>query len=384
MKILAITAAFLGGMFETAVPDPIPCCAALSSTALQSKVFYPGSTPYQRSVESYFAVNAQLEPSCIVQPLSAEDVSIAVSTLVQNSDLEPCQFAVRSGGHTTWAGAADIPPGVTIDLSMMNPTTYHSENSTASILPGARWKSVYQTLDAFGVAVPGGRAGPVGVGGFTIGGGNSFFAARYGFVCDNVVNFELVLANGSIINANSQTNSDLFKALKGGSNNFGIVTKIDLSAFPQGDLWGGVVRYDNSTSTRAQLVPAIVNFTNHVEDDPFASLITFWQYSSALGANVFINALEYTKPVVNPRADDGVGTSVWFSATLSHIDIPRYARAIHADNEFIYLDYSDKWQNPLRSYGAKNLAFLRKVAEKYDPSGVFQRLVPGRFKVTGA
>lgn len=113
---------------------------------------------------------------------------------------------------------------------------------------------------------------------------------------------QLVLANGSIINANSQTNSDLFKALKGGSNNFGIVTKIDLSAFPQGDLWGGVVRYDNSTSTRAQLVPAIVNFTNHVEDDPFASLITFWQYSSALGANVFINALEYTKPVVNPSA----------------------------------------------------------------------------------
>lgn len=131
---------------------------------------YPDTATYRKSVESYFSINAQLEPTCIVQPLSTEDVSLAVSTLVQANLTERCQFAVRSGGHTPWAGAANIEPGVTIDLSMMNSTTYHAENSTTSILPGARWNSVYDTLSPLGVMVAGGRAAFVGVGGFITGG----------------------------------------------------------------------------------------------------------------------------------------------------------------------------------------------------------------------
>lgn len=146
-------------------------CAVLSSTALQSKIVYPNSTAYRESVESYFALNAQLEPTCILQPLSTEDVSLALSALVNTGMNEPCQFAIRSGGHTPWAGASNIEAGVTIDLSMMNSTTYHVENSSASILPGARWSSVYETLIPLGVMVPGGRASFVGVGGLIIGGG---------------------------------------------------------------------------------------------------------------------------------------------------------------------------------------------------------------------
>ena len=144
-------------------------CTALSST-LHTKIVYPDNAAYRESVESYFAINAQLEPTCIVQPLSAEDVSLAVSTLVKAGMTEPCQFAVRSGGHTPWAGSSNIEPGVTIDLSTMNSTTYHAENLTASILPGARWSSVYNTLTPLGVMVPGGRAASVGVGGLVTGG----------------------------------------------------------------------------------------------------------------------------------------------------------------------------------------------------------------------
>lgn len=91
----------------------------------------------------------------------------------------------------TWAGAANIDDGVTIDLSYMNSTTYHAENSTAAILPGARWESVYATLDALNVSSPGGRCNVPGVGGLVTGGGVSFFNARKGFVCDSVANFEV-------------------------------------------------------------------------------------------------------------------------------------------------------------------------------------------------
>ena len=73
------------------------------------------------------------------------------------------------------------------------------------------------------------------VAGFTLGAGTSF-ALRYGFVCDIVKNFEIVLGNDCVTNANSTYNPDLFKALKGGSGNLGLVTRLDFAAFPGGDL----------------------------------------------------------------------------------------------------------------------------------------------------
>jgi len=63
--------------------------------------------------------------------------------------------------------------------------------------------------------------GDVGVGGLTLGGGLSFLSAEYGLVCDNVVNYEVVLADASIVNANASSNSNLYWALKGGGNQFG-------------------------------------------------------------------------------------------------------------------------------------------------------------------
>lgn len=90
-------------------------------------------------------------------------------------------------------GSTSADHAVTIDLSMLNRTVYHPESSTASVQPGARWKSVYKTLAEHGVAVPGGRGGTVGVGGFITGGGNSFHSAQYGLTCDAVVDFEVHL-----------------------------------------------------------------------------------------------------------------------------------------------------------------------------------------------
>lgn len=130
---------------------------------------YPGSAAYKTSIGSYWAENVQLEPTCILQPRTAQEVSFAVSTLVA-ADGGACKFAIRGGGHTTWAGANNIVDGVTIDLSLMNNTTYNKSAGTASILPGSRWGGVYETLAKDNVTVPGGRSGVVGVAGFLLGG----------------------------------------------------------------------------------------------------------------------------------------------------------------------------------------------------------------------
>lgn len=67
--------------------------------------------------------------------------------------------------------------------------------------------------------------GDVGVGGLLLGGGLSFMSGQYGLPCDHVVNYEVVLSSGQIVNANSNSNIDLFWALKGGGNQFGILIR---------------------------------------------------------------------------------------------------------------------------------------------------------------
>ncbi|KAJ5269332.1 hypothetical protein N7497_009935 [Penicillium chrysogenum] len=302
MRITAAVAALCMGTFLRAVHATTPetCCSALETTALRSQVVYPDSVAYKISIGSYWAENVQLEPTCILQPRTAQEVSLAVYTLVAADGA--CKFAVRGGGHTTWAGANNIVDGVTIDLSLMNTTTYNEKAGTASILPGSRWEGVYETLAKYNVTVPGGRSGVVGVGGFLLGGGNAFHTARVGFACDNVVNYEVVLANGEIIDANKESHADLFKALKGGTGNFGIVTKYDMKTIDDDKLWGGIVTYDNSTTL--QHLEAGNRFINNLENDPYASWIGMWEYLSLSDQNIIANALEYTAPVAYPSAFD--------------------------------------------------------------------------------
>jgi len=106
---------------------------------------------------------------------------------------------------------------------------------------------VYLVLEAMGLMIAGGRDASVGVGGLVTGGGISFFSPRAGFVCDNVVNFEVVLGSGEIVSANATSNRTLWTALKGGSNSLGIMTRVDMKTFQQGNFWGGQVVYPFST-----------------------------------------------------------------------------------------------------------------------------------------
>ena len=100
---------------------------------------------------------------------------------------------------------------------------------------------------------------PVGVSGLTLGGGISHFASRLGWACDNVASFELVTASGLIVNVNAKSYPDLYWALRGGGNNFGIVTNFKLNAFPLGQMWGGQRIYLENTFPN--VLDAINQFT---------------------------------------------------------------------------------------------------------------------------
>lgn len=177
------------------VNGPVQC--QILKLGLGSKISLPDSAPYNESIGSFFSEqNNVIKPACVVSATSTKDVQEAVGilstlSLVGKFSGDKCQFAVRSGGHTPWAGSATIQDGVDIDLSALNHITPSKDKKTVSIGPGNRWIDVYLKLDALGLGVSGGRVASVGVGGLTTGGGMSFFAPRYGFVCDTVTEFEV-------------------------------------------------------------------------------------------------------------------------------------------------------------------------------------------------
>lgn len=112
-----------------------------------------------------------------------------------------------------------------------------------------------------------------------------------------MINYEIVLANGTTVEANKTSNSDLWIALRGGSNNFGIVTRFDLKTFEQGNFWGGIVYYPITTAS--QQLTAFYNFAKDPSYDDYSALIQSFGYSGGQGSAA-VNGLYYTKPQPNP------------------------------------------------------------------------------------
>ncbi|KAF2657849.1 FAD-binding domain-containing protein [Lophiostoma macrostomum CBS 122681] len=201
------------------------------------------STPVNEAiVDQNWSQTCWLSPTCIVQPRSSDDVSKTLKVV----NFLRIRFTVRSGGHSPNPGWASINgTGILIDMQLLHQITVSDSGEVASIGPGTRWGDVYQALDQYEVSVVGGRIPSVGVAGVILGGGYFHFSAHYGLAADNVKNFEVVLADGAIVNANARSYSDLFWALKGGGPNFGIITRFDLYTIPVRDIWYQVTIHSN-------------------------------------------------------------------------------------------------------------------------------------------
>lgn len=162
---------------------------------------------------------------------------------------------------------------------------------------------VYTELEKDGRIVAGGRVDNVGVGGLLLGGGLSFYAGHDGFACDGVVAYEIVLADGSIVTAKADENEDLFRVLKGGSNNFGIVTRFTLTTKPTGPVWGGVaLRPKDCLSAAAK---ALESFTASTHNDPDSTIIFVAGHQPRFGGDVIMTLCFNAAGVEKPKAFDG-------------------------------------------------------------------------------
>lgn len=219
-------------------------------------VEYPNSTSYIQSTYYWSEQQLETQPRCFVAPRSTKAVATILTVLTQGN----WPFTVKGGGHIPYSGGSSIQNGVTIDMVHLNNITVSADRQTVSIGPGNRWINVTEPLDRIGLAVVGGRDMNVGVSGLTLGGGLSFFSGQYGWACDNVRGYEIVLASGRTIYASTQENSDLYWALRGGAGlNFGIVTRFDLVAFDQGQIWGNGLSFPGTLNDT--VIPLFQNLT---------------------------------------------------------------------------------------------------------------------------
>uniref|UniRef100_A0A0W0GBN5 FAD-binding PCMH-type domain-containing protein n=1 Tax=Moniliophthora roreri TaxID=221103 RepID=A0A0W0GBN5_MONRR len=312
MKAILLSSVLFGATANAATlaaKRAAACCDTLQQQ-LPGKVFLPNSPEYQEQQSSYYsALASQHSPACRVTSTSAQDVSTTLQTLKAGE----CQFAVRSGGHMQYSNSNNIDtPGITIDMVGMNALNISADKKVIGVGPGNRWGAVYDALAPDDLIIVGGRSNTVGVGGYLLGGGISHLNSQHGFAAQNIVNYEIVLADGSIANVND-TNPDLHTALQAGSTNFGIVTRYDLATYPRQGMWGGLRSYDISEARN--LFEATMTFMDAQVDDPVAGGLIISMTNETMSAtmaywngegpqsNAFdeINAIPATVDLVTPH-----------------------------------------------------------------------------------
>jgi FAD/FMN-containing dehydrogenase len=168
-------------------------------------------------------------PALVVGCAGADDVATALA-FAQSHGLE---IAVRGGGHNV-AGHATSNGGLVIDLSPMKRIDVDPAARRVRVQGGATWGEVDAATQVYGLATPGGVYSKTGVAGLTLGGGYGWLRNPFGLSCDNLMAAEVVLADGRVVHANEQENSDLLWGLRGGGGNFGVVTTFEFQLHPVG------------------------------------------------------------------------------------------------------------------------------------------------------
>ncbi|KAK8042528.1 hypothetical protein PG994_013011 [Apiospora phragmitis] len=256
-------------------PEAVEACRDIHTALLPSqRTYFPGDAAYWAELNHYWSKSlADLRPACVVHPVTAAQVAAVVRVLNGNGNKNhtSVRFAVKSGGHDPNPGHASVDGGVLVALRHLEGVRYDAEKGVAYVKPGGEWNDVIGALEPHGVTVVGGRLGIVGVGGYLLQGGLSFLSAQHGLAADSIVAWETVMANGTIVNITQETHPDLAVAMRGGGNQFGIITQFTMKTRPMGRTWGGVRIYRRSRWD--QLQTALHNFTIAGAEDPKAAII---------------------------------------------------------------------------------------------------------------
>jgi hypothetical protein len=213
-------------------------------SSLRGELIQSGDAQYDEARKVY---NGMIDkrPLLIARCANVADVIAAVHFARDNNLL----VAIRGGGHNG-PGLALVDDGLVIDLSPMKGIRVDPEAKTVRVEPGCTQGDMDHAAHAFGLAVPAGIVSTTGVAGLTLGGGHGYLTRKYGLTSDNLIEADVVLADGSFVTANALQHDDLFWALRGGGGNFGVVTGFVFQAHPVSTVYAGPIFWEIKDARR--------------------------------------------------------------------------------------------------------------------------------------
>jgi FAD/FMN-containing dehydrogenase len=208
-------------------------------------------------------------PARVVQATGTADVVAAVD-FARDHDLA---LSVRGGGHNI-AGTALVDGGLTIDMSLLRGVLVDPEARTATVQAGCLLGDVDRETQLHGLATPLGFISEVGVAGLTLGGGMGYLTRRFGWTVDNLLEVEIVTADGRARRAGRDEHADLFWAVRGAGANLGVVTSFTFRLHEVGPtVYGGLIAWPFERA--GEILGAYRTFTAEAPRELTAFLIMF-------------------------------------------------------------------------------------------------------------
>ncbi|KAF7628947.1 hypothetical protein AFLA_004290 [Aspergillus flavus NRRL3357] len=367
-------------------------------TALPGKVVTPEVKPkYQGAVTRPWSQTCWTPAAGYVYLSNVQELTEALAIVKKTGS----KFAIRKTGHNPNAG-------------------FSSADETAIVLDIRQFQSKELTSDGVARAGSGNtwaRYQQVGLGGFLLGGGMGVLPNLHGLGADGVRNFEVLLADGRLINANANENANLHRVLKGGGSNYSIVTRFDLETHPLINVQYTInlyspddhVEINKATVADAQVSQkrAVCSVTTQASQELYEEVYKSWtEVCKTLPAGC---VLHYT---IQPMGKAGVeagkdrGENImghesipqcWWVFTcewpqegsddaVAQQAVNKMSETVHSLAreaglllDFKCMSFSMASQRVLGSYGAENIKRMQEAAAKYDPEGVFQKLQYGGF-----
>jgi hypothetical protein len=205
---------------------------------MRGSVVQPGDPAYDE-VRSLYNGMIDKRPRLIARCVDVADVIAAVNFGRDQGVL----VAIRGGGHNG-PGLGSCDDGLVIDLSLMKSVRVDPASRTVRVDAGCTSGDVDHATHTFGLAVPFGIVASTGVAGLTLGGGTGYLTRKYGLTIDNLLEADVVLADGRFVTASKTEYPDLFWALRGGGGNFGVVTSFLFQAHPVDTVYAGPIFWE--------------------------------------------------------------------------------------------------------------------------------------------